>query len=235
MPQILIIEDEPSIASVLKRCLESEGYACDVAEDGETGIQKFWDSSPDAVILDLMLPKKNGLDVCREIRGSNLYRRQETPIMMLSSRVHEVDRILGYSSGADDYMHKPFSPKELLVRLQAMVRRNSRYQSDSMLEFENIAIDVESREVTVVQEGTLQMVALSAREFDLLVLFASQPDWVWSRDQLIDRLRSADADCTDRAVDTWIRRLRSKLSSDRERFIKTHPRVGYSFGAKRKR
>lgn len=232
MQQVLIIEDEPSVASVIRHCLESAGFACQIAPDGESGVQKFREQSPDAIILDLGLPRKNGFDVCSEIR--QIPSVKDPMIMVLSSRANEVDRILGYSIGADDYMSKPFSPSELIVRLRAMFRRTHQ-GSSTTLTFADLLIDVEARQVVITKNQKLEAVALSPLEFDLLVVFAANPKRIWTRDQLLDRLRSSCEECTDRSVDTWISRLRSKLTDpetgDRERFIKTHQRLGYSFEA----
>jgi DNA-binding response OmpR family regulator len=230
---ILIVEDERNVASMVRSCIESEGYTCSIAYDGETGLQLFRQHQPDVVILDLKLPRMSGLDVCTHIRQAKV---QKDPfILMLTAQTAEVDRIIGYSTGADDYIPKPFSPKELVVRLRALLRRKLRHQQAQShnIETPHFLIDAERREVLVQksEDGKLDEVTLTAVEFDLLVLMATRPGRVWTRTELLDTIRGIDYMGDDRAIDTYIKRLRDKISppKERDRFIKTHIGLGYSF------
>ncbi|MDX2244960.1 MAG: response regulator transcription factor [Leptolyngbyaceae cyanobacterium bins.302] len=230
---ILIVEDERNVASMVRSCIESEGYTCSVAYDGETGLQLFQQHQPDVVILDLKLPGMDGLDVCTHIRQS---KAQKDPfILMLTARAAEIDRIIGYSTGADDYIPKPFSPKELVVRIRSLLRRKMRHQQDQPhnIETPHFLIDTERREVLVQKslDGEIEEVSLTTVEFDLLVLMATRQGRVWTRTELLDTVRGIDYMGDDRAIDTYIKRLRDKISpaKQRERFIKTHIGIGYSF------
>jgi two-component system OmpR family response regulator len=230
---ILIVEDERNVASVVRSCIESEGFTCSIAYDGETGLQLFKQHQPDVVILDLKLPGMNGLDVCNRIRQAKV--EKDPFILMLTGQTAEVDRIIGYSTGADDYIPKPFSPKELVVRLRSLLRRKLRHQQPQPrnIETPHFLIDTERREVLVQKspDTDLELVGLTTVEFDLLVLMATRPGRVWTRTELLDTVRGIDYMGDDRAIDTYIKRLRDKISPpvQRDRYIKTHIGIGYSF------
>jgi DNA-binding response OmpR family regulator len=231
--QVLIVEDERNVASLVRNTLEAEGFSCFVAYDGETGLQLFKERKPDLVLLDLGLPRMNGLDVCTHIRQSKV--EKDPFVVMLTAKGTETDRIIGFSTGADDYIPKPFSPQELVVRLRALFRRTMRHQlpAQKVIETPNFVIDPEKREVLVQKtyEGEVELVTLSPVEFDLLSLMANRPGRVWTRVELLDTVKGFDFIGEERTIDTYIKRLRKKISpgNDRGRFIRTHIGVGYSF------
>ena len=229
---ILVIEDEHNVASMVRSCIEAEGYACSTAHDGETGLRLFREWRPDVVILDLGLPAMSGLDVCTQIRHA---RGEKDPyIIMLTARKSEVDRIIGFSTGADDYIPKPFSPQELVVRLRAVTRRSLRHQEPDVktIQTSHLLIDPERREV-LVQKSTdeSELVTLTTVEFDILYTMASRPKRVWTRTELLDAVRGVEYVGDERSIDAYIKRLRNKISpvNERDKFIKTHINLGYSF------
>lgn len=230
---VLVIEDERKIAFAVRSSLEAEGFNCTVAYDGEDGLRQFKQHQPEVVVLDLELPNIDGLEVCSQIRQS---KTQKDPfIVMLTARGTEVDRIIGYSTGADDYIPKPFNTKELTVRVRAVTRRASRRQQpqQSHIETPHFLIDREKREVLVEkrEDGEIEEVHLTTLEFELLFLMASRPGRVWERAELLETISGIDYAGEDRAIDTYIGRLRMKISpgKQRDRFIKTVTSVGYKF------
>jgi len=240
MAVVLVIEDEVNVAAMIRVCVESEGHACQVAYNGEEGLNKFCQLQPDVVILDLMLPGINGLDICAHIRQFIKSRQKDPYIMMLTGKVEEIDRIIGFSTGADDYMSKPFSPVELAVRLRALLRRELRQQvnSEDIIETNRLLIDRECRTVYLKQlDGSREMIKLTTLEFNLLVVLASRPGRVWSRSHLLDTVWGIDYLGDLRIVDSYIKRLRQKLYNknpngtklDKYQFISTAPGIGYSF------
>lgn len=231
--QVLIVEDERNLSSFVRSCLESEGFECAIAHDGEEGLRQFQYRQPDVVLLDLNLPKIDGLEVCTRIRQSKSVKKDPF-IVMMTGKSSEFDRIVGYSTGADDYISKPFNHQELLVRLRAVVRRSMRHQPEQRtIETPHFLIDCEKREVLVQHDsGEIEQPDLSPAGFDLLVQFAAHPKRVWNRSELLDHLKGADFAGDDRAIDTYVARLRSKitpLKAPRDRYIKTHVGIGYSF------
>lgn len=237
MAIVLVIEDEINVAALIRTCLESEGHVCHLAADGESGLERYRSLQPDVVILDLMLPKLNGLDVCAHIRQSSKLGQKDPYIMMLTGKTQELDRIIGFSTGADDYMPKPFSPVELAVRLRALLRREMRTspQTDDVIETRHLQINKDCREVRFKANGTSELIKFTTLEFDLLVTLASRPGRVWSRSQLLDAVWGDDFVGDDRIVDSYIKRLRQKLAqpselhSGKSQFIQTAPGIGYSF------
>jgi DNA-binding response OmpR family regulator len=238
MTTILVIEDEINVAKLIKTCIESEGYICHIAHDGETGLNSYRQYQPDIVILDLMLPKLNGLEVCTQIRHSSKLGAKDPYIMMLTAKTEEIDRIIGFSSGADDYMPKPFSPVELIVRLRALLRRDIRHQSSpsEIVQTKHLTIKEDNREVALrYPGGTTEQIKLTLLEFNLLQTMATRIGRVWSRTQLLELVWGDDYHGDDRIVDAYIKRLRQKLcgshadSFDRSQFIQTAPGIGYSF------
>lgn len=230
---VLIIEDERNVSTFVRSHLELEGFQCSLAYDGAEGLRQFQAYQPDIVLLDLNLPKMDGLEVCTQIRQSKSVKK-DPYILMMTGRCDEFDRIIGYSTGADDYIPKPFNPKELVVRLRAVLRRNLRHKPEQrIIETPHFLIDQAKREVLIQQDDSeIQHPELSPVEFDLLVQMAAQPGRVWSRTGLLDAVKGVDFIGDDRAIDTYIRRLRNKITPpgmSRERYIKTHFRVGYSF------
>jgi two-component system OmpR family response regulator len=240
MTVVLIIEDEVNVAAMIRVCVESEGYTCHVTHNGNEGLNKFSQLQPDIVILDLMLPGINGLDICAHIRQFIKSKQKDPYIMMLTGKAEEIDRIIGFSTGADDYMPKPFSPVELAVRLRALLRRELRQQANSedIIETHHLLIDQERRTVYLkYSTGKRETVKLTTLEFNLLVVLAKRPGRVWSRSQLLDAVWGIDYVGDFRIVDSYIKRLRQKLYStdatgeklNKTQFICTAPGIGYSF------
>lgn len=237
--KILIVEDEPKVARMIQTLLESEGYSCLTASDGAAGLQAFEFHQPDLVILDWNMPEMNGIDVCSRIRQS---RGQKDPfIMMLTAKGEETDRIVGLSTGADDYVVKPFSPSELVVRVRAVLRRQLRRldstEEASIVESPHLRINTALFTVYIratVEDEFIQLPSkLGTLEFKLLATLAKNTGRVWSRDDLLSTVWEDDFNGVDRIVDTYITRLRTKLKVpgfDRsDQMIKTRVGVGYFF------
>jgi two-component system response regulator ResD len=231
--KILIIEDEEGIVHLLKLYLKDAGFDVLVASDGADGLALHAREHPDLVILDIMLPALDGFEVCRRIRAWS-----KTPILMLTARVAEDDRIAGLDLGADDYLTKPFSPRELVSRVRAILRRvenaseaasASAGQSSttkSALRFPDLSIDLLARRVEVNGEE----VALTPTEFDLLALLAQSPDRVFTREMLMNKVWGYDYYGDGHIIDVHISALRKKIEANTEqRYIKTVWRVGYKF------
>jgi DNA-binding response OmpR family regulator len=238
MTTILVVEDEINVAKLIQTCVESEGYICHVTHNGEQGLASFRQHQPDVIILDLMLPGMNGLDVCTQIRHSTQIGHKDPYIMMLTGKTQEIDRIIGFSTGADDYMPKPFSPVELTVRLRALLRRNIRQASSpsETIDTAHLTINKDSRDVQLKHpNGALETLKLTLLEFNLLITMASRPGRIWSRAQLLELVWGDDYRGDDRIVDAYVKRLRQKLCGDRiasfdkSQFIQTAPGIGYSF------
>ncbi len=227
---ILIVEDEPEIAQLIQLYLEKEGFSCRVCRDGLNALQVFQEQKPDLIILDLMIPGLDGLEVCARIRQKPGVK--DPYILMLTARGEELDRIIGLSTGADDYMVKPFSPKELVARVRALLRRTLRQggQTESY-RTSHFVVDVDQRSAERNLDGNLVPLDLTTLEFDLLSTFMSYPGRVWNRTQLIDKLWGSDFFGDERVVDTHIARLRKKIESDpaNPTFVKTVIGVGYKF------
>ncbi|MSO20862.1 MAG: response regulator transcription factor [Acidobacteria bacterium] len=226
MKKILMIEDDRDIIELVRYNLEKEGYRVTTAQDGATGLAQFRKSQPDLLILDLMLPRMSGLEICKELRRDTKARR--IPILMLTARGEEADRIVGLELGADDYVTKPFSPRELVARVMALLRRGEPdSQGEAAIEVGGLTIDPTSYRVT--RSG--KHVILSAMEFRLLHFLASHPNKVFSRDRLLDAIWGADRYVIPRSVDVYIRRLREKIEEDSQNpvFLKTIRGAGYIF------
>ena len=231
--EILIVEDEREIAQLIEQTLTKESFSCRVANDGLTALEIFKQQQPDVVILDIMLPGLDGLEVCTRIRQQPY--DKDPYIMMLTARGEEIDRVIGLSTGADDYLVKPFSPRELVARVRALLRRSLRHgvQEDNaqILSTKHFSVDLDRRVATRQLSQTLSELDLTTLEFNLLATFLSYPGRVWSRTQLIDKLWGNDFFGDERVVDTHIRRLRKKIEPDSANptFIKTVVGVGYKF------
>jgi DNA-binding response OmpR family regulator len=224
MATILIVEDEHELAALVRRQVEGEGHTALVAHDGQTALIIAAQAAPDLVILDWMLPGLDGLTVMRRMRE-----RSTVPVLMLTARDDEADRVLGLEVGADDYMTKPFSLRELMARVRAMLRRVellTRPAADEAapIELERLYLDPLARRVAVDGEA----VELTVKEYDLLLLLARHPGRSFSRAYLLDHIWGADYEGGDRTVDTHIVRLRRKLGEVGER-INTVWGVGYRF------
>ena len=224
--KILLVEDEPGLILTLTDRLESEGYAVETASDGETGLRRATENDFDLIILDVMLPRKNGFDVCRDLRRQNI----QTPVLMLTARGETIDKVLGLKLGADDYLTKPFEVMELLARVEALLRRSPQKSANNHSENYNFgSVTVDFRRAEVKKGGS--QVDLSALEFKLLQYLIEHRDAVLSRDELLDEVWGYDATPTTRTVDVHVAWLRQKLEPNprRPQFILTVHGLGYKF------
>lgn len=224
--RILVIEDDKDIVELVRYNLEKEGYQVTACSEGATGLAQVRKSAPDLVILDLMLPKLSGLEICKEIRRDE--RLGRLPILILTARGDEPDRVVGLELGADDYVTKPFSPRELMARVKALLRRVQPPGEDAKL-LEIGALRVDPISYRAQREG--KTLPLSTLEFRLLYYLASRPNRVFSRDQLLDAVWGTDRFVTPRSVDVYVRRLREKVERNPERpeYLKTVRGAGYLF------
>ena len=223
MTTVLVVDDEPIVREVVVRYLEREGYRTLEAADGDRARELVEREDPNLVVLDLMLPGMDGLALCRWIRSTS-----QLPVIMLTARGEEADRIVGLELGADDYVTKPFSPRELAARVRSVLRRSGpRAVQHERLSFGELELDPSAREVT--REG--EPLQLTAKEFDLLHFLASHPRHVFSREQLMDRVWGYSAALDTGTVTVHIRRLREKIEPDpsQPRFLQTVWGVGYRF------
>ena len=222
-PTVLIVEDESSQVELLKFNFEKAGYATRVAMDGEEGLLQAEEHSPDLIILDWMLPELSGIEVCRQLkRGDST---KAIPILMLTARGEESDRVRGLDTGADDFVVKPYSVKELLARARAMIRRSNPVSSGEVITYGDIKLDSDQRKV--FRDG--QLLKLGPTEFRLLGVFISRPGRVWSRDQLLERVWAHDLDIDLRTVDVHVGRLRKALKmAGKSDPIRTVRAAGYS-------
>ena len=223
---ILVVDDEADLVELVSYNLKKEGFIVDSASDGETALTRIRKGKYDLLILDLMLPGIQGMELCRILRNDP--KTSVLPIIMLTAKGEEVDRILGLEMGADDYMAKPFSPRELVARVKAVLRRSKEKPvSEKILKIGDIEID---RERYVVSVRT-KPVKLSATEFKLLLFLAERKGKVFSRDQLLDAVWRDEAFVEPRTVDVHIRRLRSNIEEDpaKPKYIKTMRGIGYFF------
>ena len=220
----MVIEDEKEIRDLLRYNLERAGFRVAAVGDGEEGLKSIFASRPDLVVLDLMLPGRNGLEVLRELRDESTTR--ELPVLVLTARGAEMDKLLGFEHGADDYMTKPFSVRELVARVQSLLRRTRAVRTDSAIESGPLRIDPLAREVTV--RG--KVIALTPREFDLLAFLATHPGRALSREELLRKVWGYDYMGETRTVDVHVRRLRSKLG-EKPKWIETVTGSGYKFVA----
>ena len=225
--KILLVEDEPGLVTVLKDRLESEGYAVETAHDGVQGFEKASTANFDLILLDVMLPRRNGIDVCRDLRQQNL----TTPILMLTARGKTIDKVLGLKIGADDYLSKPFDMMELLARVEALLRRSPPKGPEESVAFSfgNVRVDLRGTEV---RRGG-KSVPLSAREFQLLRYFIEHRGATLSREELLREVWGYTATPATRTVDVHVAWLRQKLEPDPRdpKFILTVPGLGYKFEA----
>jgi DNA-binding response OmpR family regulator len=223
MAKILVVEDEQQIVRVVRAYLERAGHLVVATGDGQMALHQFRHERPNLIVLDLMLPGMDGLDVCRTIR-----RESDVPIIMLTARVEEIDRLIGLELGADDYVTKPFSPRELVARVRAVLRRTRGGERPTpLITAAAVAIDPDRRRVTV--RGL--EADLTATEFDLLAALASAPGRVFSRMELLDRVQGESYVGYERTIDTHIKNLRRKIEVDphHPQLIETLYGVGYRF------
>ncbi len=222
MTRVLVVEDEPGIALGLEEDLTLEGYGVEVAGDGETAVRRAREGKFDIILLDVMLPKKDGFQVCRELRrGGN-----HTPIILLTARAQEAEKVLGLQLGADDYVTKPFSPLELRARIQALLRRAAGVPAAETYRFGDVDVDFARCELRRAGE----LVEITPVEFKLLATFIRNRGRVLSRQQLLDQVWT-DATCGDRVVDTHVSNLRKKIEEKpaERRYLASVRGMGYRF------
>jgi two-component system alkaline phosphatase synthesis response regulator PhoP len=220
---ILVVDDEPKIVKQARDYLENGGFRVVAAGDGQTALAAARRERPDLIVLDLNLPGMDGLDVCRALR-----RESEVPIIMLTARVAEADRLIGLELGADDYVTKPFSPRELVARVRAVLRRvRGGVHQPGLIRVGELEIDVHGRRVT--RHGA--PIGLTRTEFDLLVTLAQHPGQAFTREQLLDRLHGVAYEGYDRSIDAHVKNLRQKIETDpsEPRYVLTVYAVGYRF------
>jgi two-component system, OmpR family, alkaline phosphatase synthesis response regulator PhoP len=223
MKQILVVDDEPRIAEICRDYLERAGFKVLLAGNGADALTLARTKQPDLVVLDLGLPKIDGLDVTRALR-----KRSNVPIIMLTARVEESDKLIGLELGADDYLTKPFSPKELVARVRAVFRRTDiRPGQSDVIRAADVTLDMPRLQAKVGNRG----VDLTATEFELLAMMMRQPGRVFTRGQLLDAVRGEDMESLDRVIDVHIKNLRRKLEPDprNPRYVLTVYGVGYKF------
>ena len=222
-PLILIVEDEPPLVEMLKYNFESAGFRTSVATDGQEALFQAEELIPDLILLDWMLPEYSGIEICRKLRDRDA--TKSVPIIMLTARSEEDDRILGLNSGADDYVVKPFSPKELVARVQATLRRSQPGFAEDKLVYADLTMDLDAHKVFRSE----MPIHLGPTEYRLLQVFMQRPMRVFSREQLLDRVWGRDIYVEERTVDVHIRRLRKALNeNDRPDIIRTVRGGGYS-------
>ncbi len=228
MSRILIVEDDPSLVELLRYNLETEGFDVSVARDGEGGMEAIDADDPDLVVLDWMLPNMSGIEICRQMRQRTATR--STPVIMLTAKGEESDRVRGLETGADDYIVKPFSPAELTARIKAVLRRAHPEQLGETLDYEDISMDLETHRVMRGERS----VKLGPTEFRLLRTLLEKPGRVFCREQLLDRVWGRDIYVELRTVDVHIRRLRKALNGPNEKdLIRTVRSAGYSLDAEK--
>lgn len=224
---ILVVEDNNDLVNLLRINLNDEGYDVRIATDGLAGLESFKENEPSLIILDIMLPKMDGFDVCKEVRSQN----KQVPILMLTAKSEEVDKVLGLEIGADDYMTKPFSIRELLARVKAILRRSQtspeQPKKNTKLTFKDLIVDPNKRRVSLNGES----IELTSKEYDLLLLFFSNPGKAYSREELLNIVWGYSYEGYSHTVNSHINRLRSKIEDDPSdpEYIKTVWGVGYRF------
>ncbi len=221
MTKILIVDDEENIREVVHEYADLNGYDADEAADGSEAIEKVKNTHYDCIILDVMMPKLDGFSACREIRKID-----DAPIIMLSARTEEYDKLFGFELGVDDYVVKPFSPKELMARIKVVLERGKKHTGQDVLKIDGLVIDVPGRSVTVDGEK----VPLTPKEIDLLLYLAQNPNVALSRQKLLEEVWNYDYFGDDRTVDTHIKMLRRNLGKYRDHIV-TVRGMGYKFEA----
>jgi len=221
--RVLVVDDEPDLLELVRFHLAQAGFEVETARDGRQGIEAMRRRRPSLVVLDWMLPDLPGTEVCRQVRSDPQLR--DLPILLLTAKAEEVDRVVGFELGADDYVTKPFSPRELALRVQAILRRSSGERVESgLLERGTLVLDGERHRCTVAGDE----IALTAKEFRLLEALMSRPGRVLSRQRLLDEVWGSDITVTERTIDTHLKRLREKLGAAGDQ-IETVRGIGYRF------
>ncbi|MCH5315160.1 MAG: response regulator transcription factor [Eubacterium sp.] len=227
--KILVVDDDKNICELLKLYLENEGYSVFVANDGQEAVNRFQAKAPELVLLDIMLPKMDGWQVCREIRKTS-----NAPIIMLSAKGETFDKVLGLELGADDYVTKPFDAKEVMARVKAVLRRtngtpDTESEKKKLVVFDNLEINIENYELKVKGE----IIDTPPKELELIYYFASNPNIVYTRDQLLDKVWGFEYYGDSRTVDVHVKRLREKLEGVSDKWeLRTVWGVGYKFATK---
>lgn len=216
--KILIADDEESIIEVVKIYLEKEGYSVLTALDGDTALELEIAEKPDLLILDIMLPKMSGLELCRAIE-------REVPVIFLTAKTSEEDKIAGFALGADDYITKPFSPRELIARVKAVMRRSNLAGIDGIISVDGMSIDLNNKTVKIADA----LVTLTPKEFELLYFLLKHPKQTFSREKLLTNIWGYDFEGDERTVDATIKRLRQKLLHPHYHYIQTSRGFGYKF------
>lgn len=216
--KILIADDEESIIEVVKIYLEKEGYSVLTALDGDTALELEIAEKPDLLILDIMLPKMSGLELCRAIE-------REVPVIFLTAKTSEEDKIAGFALGADDYITKPFSPRELIARVKAVMRRSNLAGTDGIISVDGMSIDLNNKNVKIADV----LVTLTPKEFELLYFLLKHPKQTFSREKLLTNIWGYDFEGDERTVDATIKRLRQKLLHPHYHYIQTSRGFGYKF------
>ena len=227
MAHILIIDDEPAIRGMIRDSLELAGYTCSEAEEGISGHSRVIDTRPDLILLDWMLPGINGIELARRLKRDET--SAEIPIIMLTAKSEEDNKITGLDAGADDYITKPFSTRELISRIKAVLRRFGTGESQQALSLDKLSLDPASHRVTVGQEN----VEIGPTEYRLLKFFMTHQERAYSRGQLLDHVWGGNVYVEDRTVDVHIRRLRKALAPHQcEQYVQTVRGIGYRFSNK---
>lgn len=221
LPKVLIVEDDVGIQTLLSYSLEQAGFATILVPSAESALAEIRSELPALVLLDVMLPMMSGVELARHLRSEP--RTRELPIIMVTAKAEEVDRIKGLDIGADDYVTKPFSPKELIARIRAVLRRRAPHQAGDPVEIRGVRLDPAAHAVTV--DGAT--VALGPTEFDLLQFLLHHPDRAWTREQLLNALRGDHRYLGDRTIDVYVKRLRASLGPIGDQLIETVRGTGY--------
>jgi len=230
--RVLVIDDEPSIVTLLEYNISQAGFECITASDGEEGLQKALELKPDFIVLDLMLPKMDGIELCKELR----HRHIDTPILMLTAKDDEFDKVLGLELGADDYMTKPFSPREVVARIKAIFRRTNQSNIDSHSKIEDANEKIEIGELKIYPEQyeaylNDELLEFTPKEFELLLYLSNNKGRVLTRDHLLSAVWNYDFVGDSRIVDVHISHLREKIEKNTKKpeYIKTIRGLGYKF------
>ena len=223
--KILMVDDDVNICELVRLYLEKEGYKVECAYDGESAVKKFKSENPDLVLLDIMLPKMDGVQVCRAIREQS-----DAPVIMLTAKGETFDKVLGFEMGADDYVVKPFEPRELIARVKAVLRRYNKKDDESKcVEYEGLSINLTTYQLTVDGE----VMEIPPKEMELLYFLAAHPNRVYTREQLLEEVWGFDYFGDSRTVDVHVKRLREKLEGHEKNWtLKTVWGVGYKFEVK---
>lgn len=223
MSKLLLVDDDKNISELIKMYLEKEGYTCIQAFNGREAVEKM-DQNVDLVVLDIMLPLMNGWDVLKEVR-----KKYDTPVIMLTAKGETFDKVLGLELGADDYMVKPFEPKELIARVKAVLRRYKTAEISNTVSFDGITIDMDKFQVAIMEN----VVEMPPKELELLHFLASNPNKVYTREQLLNEIWGYDFVGDSRTVDVHVKRLREKIETENVNWsLKTVWGVGYKFEVK---